>query len=75
MDVRQNAAQELPTKPNNNITDIQMTHNYTYMQGLCESIKNIFNKYDIQACLKGNRTIKNILVLPKDKVKIQQKMV
>ena len=38
-----------------------------YTQGLGESIKNIHKRYGIQTHFKGNRTIKNILVKPKDK--------
>ena len=38
-----------------------------YTQGLGESIKKICSKYGIQTHFKGNRTIKEILVKPKDK--------
>ena len=38
-----------------------------YKQGLCESIKKICGRYGIQTHFKGGRTIKNILVSPKDK--------
>ena len=38
-----------------------------YTQGLRESIKKICRKYDIQTHFKGNKTIKEILVKPKDK--------
>ena len=38
-----------------------------YTQGLCESIKKICGRYGIQAHFKGGRTIKNLLVSPKDK--------
>ena len=38
-----------------------------YTQGLCESIKKICGKYGIQTHFKGGRTIKNLLVSPKDK--------
>ena len=38
-----------------------------YTQGLCESIKKICGRYGIQNCFKGNSTIKNLLVSPKDK--------
>ena len=38
-----------------------------YMQGLGESIKNICKRYDIHTYFKGNRTIKKILVKPRDK--------
>ena len=45
------------------------------MQGLCESIKNIYGKYDIQTYIKGNKTLRTILVTPKDKDQRQQKVV
>ena len=38
-----------------------------YVQGLCESKKNICGKYGINAYFKGNRTIKKILLSQKDK--------
>ena len=38
-----------------------------YTQGLCESIKKICGRYCIQTHFKGGRTIKNLLVSPKDK--------
>ena len=36
-------------------------------QGLCESIKKICGRYDIQTHFKGSNTIKKLLVSPKDK--------
>ena len=38
-----------------------------YTQGLCKSIKKICGRYGIQTHFKGGRTIKNLLVSPKDK--------
>ena len=38
-----------------------------YTQGLCESIKKIWGRYGIQTHFKGGKTIKNLLVSPKDK--------
>ena len=38
-----------------------------YTQGLCKSIKKICGRYGIQTHFKGNSTIKNLLVSPKDK--------
>ena len=38
-----------------------------YTQGLCESIKKICGRYGIQTHFKGGRTIKSLLVSPKDK--------
>ena len=44
-----------------------------YTQGLGESIKKICRKYGIQNHFKGNRTIKNILITPKDKDPLDRK--
>ena len=38
-----------------------------YMQGLSKSIKKTCSRYGIQTHFKGNSTIKNLLVFPKDK--------
>ena len=38
-----------------------------YTQGLCESMKKICGRYGIQTHFEGGRTIKNLLVSPKDK--------
>ena len=38
-----------------------------YVQGICESIKNICGKHGVAAHFKGGQTLKNILVPPKDK--------
>ena len=38
-----------------------------YTQGLCKSIKKICCRYGIQTHFKGDSTIKNLLVSPKDK--------
>ena len=38
-----------------------------YTQGPCESIKKICSRYGIQTHFKGGRTIKSLLVSPKDK--------
>ena len=46
-----------------------------YTQGLCESIKKICSRYGIQTHFKGNRTIKNLLVSPKDKDPMENKSV
>ena len=37
-----------------------------YTKGLSESFKNIFGKYGIQTYFKGNTTIKQTLMRPKD---------
>ena len=38
-----------------------------FTQGLCESIKKICGRYDIETHFKGGSTIKNLLVSPKEK--------
>ena len=38
-----------------------------YTQGLCKSIKKICGRYGIQIHFKGNSTIENLMVSPKDK--------
>ena len=38
-----------------------------YTKGLCESIKQICGRYGIQTNFKGGRTIKSLLLSPKDK--------
>ena len=38
-----------------------------YSQGLCESYKNICSKYGVQVHFKGENTLKNLLMLPKDR--------
>ena len=44
-----------------------------YVQGLGQSVKNICGKHGIQTYSKGNRTLKSIVVTPKDKDQIQHK--
>ena len=44
-----------------------------YLQGLGEDIKNICSKYGIQTHFKGNRTVKQLLVRPKDQDAIDKK--
>ena len=38
-----------------------------YVPGICESIKTIGKKHGVAVYFKGGRTLKNILVSPKDK--------
>ena len=38
-----------------------------YAQGICESLKNICGKHGVAVHFKGEQTLKNILVPPKDK--------
>ena len=44
-----------------------------YVPGICESIKNIGKKHGVAVYFKGNRTLKNILVSPKDKDEMANK--
>ena len=44
-----------------------------YTQGLGESIKRICSKYGTQTHFKGNRTLKHLLVKPKDQDPIDKK--
>ena len=37
-----------------------------YTQGLAEHFKNIYGKYGTQTYIKGNTTIKQVLMKPKD---------
>ena len=45
-----------------------------YTLSLCKSIKRICNRYGIQTHFKGNSTIKNLLVSPKDKDSMDNKI-
>ena len=44
-----------------------------YIQGICESIKNICGKHGVAVHFNGGQTLKNILVSPKDKDTIANK--
>ena len=44
-----------------------------YMKALSESIKNICKRYGIQVNFRGGKTIKDLLVAPKDKEHITKK--
>ena len=44
-----------------------------YTKGLGESVKNTCKKYGIQVFFKGGKTIKDLLMAPKDKDLITQK--
>ena len=37
-----------------------------YTQGIAESFKNIYGKYGICTYFKGNKTVKQVLMKPKD---------
>ena len=60
------------TKPTNEVN----TKGHTvipYTQGLCENIKKICSRYGIQSHFKGNSTITNLLVFPKNKDPMESK--
>ena len=44
-----------------------------YTQGLCKNSKKVCSKYGIQTDFKGNNTIKNLLVSPKNKDPMENK--
>ena len=44
-----------------------------YTEGMCESLKKICKRYGVDMHFKGGRTLKNILVSPKDPDKITNK--
>ena len=72
-----------PVKPANNNNNMKGTNSKTingricitvpYMKGLSESIKNTCKKYGIQVYFKGDKTIKDLLVAPKDKEHVTKK--
>ena len=59
---------------NNNHPKRRTYHNCaTYIKGLGESVKNTCKKYGIQVFFKGGKTIKDLLMAPKDRDLITQK--
>ena len=63
--------QQQETNPS---TQKKICHMVTpYSKGIGESFKNICRKYGIQVYFKGGKTIKNLLVLSKDKDNIKKK--
>ena len=44
-----------------------------YVPGICESIKNIGKKHGMAVYFKGGKTLKNILVSPKNKDEMVKK--
>ena len=61
------------TKPTTNEVKTMGHIVIPYTQGVCESIKKICSRYGIQTHFKGNSTIKNLLVSPKDKDPMENK--
>ena len=72
-----------PVKPKNNNNNNKNTNSkiinrrgyitVPYMKGLSESIKTTCKRYGTQVYFKGGKTIKDLLVAPKDKVHITKK--
>ena len=61
-------------KDSNIKSNTRETHiTVTYSRGLSESFKNTCKKYGIQVYFRGGKTIRNLLVAPKDKEHIIQK--
>ena len=52
------------SRPNSTVGQVEIP----YTKGLAESFKHICGKYGIQVHLKGNTTIKQVLMKPKDQV-------
>ena len=55
------------TQPNTNEVKTKGHLVIPYTKGLCKSIKNICGRHGIQTHFKGNSTIKNLPVSPRDK--------
>ena len=73
-----------PVKPQNNNNNNKKDTNsriinrrgyitVSYMKGLSERIKNTCNRYGIQVYFKGGKTIKDLLVVHKDKEHLTKK--
>ena len=61
-------------KDNNTKSNTRRTYiTVPYSKGLSESFKNTCKKYGIQVYFRGGKTIKNLLVAPKDRDHITQK--
>ena len=58
---------------NNNYPKRRTYITVPYIKGLGESVKNTCNKYGIQVFFKGGKTIKDLLIAPKDRDLITQK--
>ena len=66
-----NRTRRIQTGQNNNKTNLHMV--VPYHQGLSERIKRTCNKFGVQVYFKGGKTIKNLLIAPKDKDPITNK--
>ena len=60
-------------RENNNLPRRRTYITVPYIKGLGESVKNTCKKYGIQVFFKGGKTIKDLLMAPKDKDLITQK--
>ena len=43
-----------------------------YVQGVSEKVKRVFSNYGISTCFKPHQTLRQLLVAPKDKTKVQE---
>ena len=78
--IRMKTKKPAPNKESNNSNNSSINKNIQksyitvpYYSGLSESIKMIGTKYGVKAYFKGDTTIKNLLMAPKDKDPIQKK--
>ena len=71
---QQQLRKENKHKPRTTNKSIKRSHIVIpYVPSICESIKNIGKKYGVAVYFKGNRTLKNILLSPKDKDEMANK--
>ena len=71
---RSSTNQTKKQKDRNTKSNTSKTHiTVTYSSGLSDSFKNICKKYGIQVYFRGGKTIRNLLVAPKDREHITQK--
>ena len=55
--------------PHKNICTIVVV---PYVQGVSEKVKRVFSNYGISTCFKRHQTLRQLLVAPKDKTKVQE---
>ena len=64
---RKEAGKEEKTDPSIQIPCQKVPLVVAYVQGICESLKNICGKHGVTVHFKGGQTLENILMSPKDK--------
>ena len=72
MKTKKQYSKQVPTNRNNRNNQKKSYIVVPYYSGLSESIKNIGRKFGVQVYCKGGTTIKNLLMVPKDKDPIQK---